>query len=95
MPSNFTITVSPTSVPRGGSATVTVSEALAPATSANVSVKVGSAPVASVIVPIQAEVAPVIKVAGDPSITPTDYVIAVDVGTLTATATPGVFTLKE
>jgi hypothetical protein len=95
MPSNIKLTASPTTVAPGGTAQITVAMTLAAPVTVHVALSQGTSQVAGADVTIPGETFPAIKLAGDPSITASDYVLATDVGTLTATSDPKVFTLHE
>ena len=93
MPTNFAVTANPTTVNLGGTSTITVTCTLNPGGTVTITLDMGTTQEASTSVTIPAEQFPTIKLAGDPTITSTDLVLATSQGTLTKTG-QGVYTLQ-
>ena len=93
MPTNFAVTANPSTVNLGGTSTIDVTCTLNPGGTVTITLDLGTSQEASTAVTIPAEAFPTIKIAGDPSITASDYVLATSQGTLTQTG-EGVYTLQ-
>lgn len=93
MATAFKLAASPTTVNTGGTATINVTCTLDPGGPVTVTLTKGGTQQASVIVTLPAESFPAIKLAGDSTITPADFVLATDHGSLTKQS-DGVYTLQ-
>lgn len=87
MATSPTVTVSPATIPFGGTAVATVAFALASARDVTVTLTDGDQS-GSGVVHVNGEPFPDIKVAGDPTIVPADWVISSDDPTAVLTPDP-------
>lgn len=94
MATAFKLVANPSTVTAGGTSMIDVTCTLNPGGPVDVHLSIGGVTVlANATVTVPPEAFPNIKLAGDPTITPTDYVLSTSQGTLTKQS-DGVYTLQ-